>query len=322
MKKKLLCVFITVLLAISAFAGCGNAAADNGSVTAASAAAVQESIPSKDRSGNPITVPDKVSTIISMAPSVTQELVELGLGDRIIACDTQSPSYTKGLKDGIPQFDMMAPDQEKIIALKADIVFTSGMSSQGGEDAYKAVRDAGICVADIPSSTSIKGIGEDIRFVGDCVGKSSEAKKMADDMNSEVSEIKAISSKITDKKKVLFEIAESPEIYSAGKNTYIDEIISDIGAENACADQDSWCSVTDESAVAANPDVILTNVNYVKDAVADIKALDGWKEVSAVKNGEVYYIDNAASSLPNGHITDAMKEMAKDVYPDAYKDLR
>ena len=257
-----------------------------------------------------------------MSPSVTQELTELGLADEIIACDSQSPSYVQGLNADIPQFDMMNPDQEKIISLKPDIVFTSGMSSQDGTDAFKSVRDAGICVADIPSSTSIAGVGEDIQFIGDCVGKSSEAAKITEDMNSQVEAIKKIGSTITDKKSVLFEIAESPSIYSTGKNTFIDEMITDIGAVNVMGDQDSWCAVTDEAAIASDPDVILTNVNYVDDAVADIKALDGWDAVKAVKNGNIYYIDNAASSLPNEHIIDAMKEMAKDVYPDEYKNLK
>ena len=216
---------------------------------------------------------------------------------------------------------MMDPDQEQIIALKADIVFTSGMSSQGGTDAFQSVRDAGICVADIPSSTSIQGVEEDIQFIGDCVGKSAEAKQIADDMKADVDAVKKLGSSIKEKKKVLFEMSESPQIYSAGKNTFIDEMITDIGAVNVMGDQDSWCAVTDEAAIAANPDVIITNVNYVDDAAGNIKSAAGWQDVTAVKNGDVYYIDNAASSIPNEHIIDAMKQMAKDIYPDEYKNI-
>ena len=43
--------------------------------------------------------------------------------------------------------------------------------------------------------------------------------------------------------------------------------------------------------------------------------------MTAVAEGQVAYIDNAASSLPNHHIVDALVEMAKAVYPDAYAEL-
>ncbi len=333
---------LAAVMAASLFTGCGSrgnvpevtetaSATSSEAATAASAetAAASSAVSgqdkaalSEDRAGNSIKVPDEVNTIISMSPAVTQVLVELGLSDKIIACDTQSPMYAEGLKQDIPQFDMMEPDQEQIMALKADIIFTSGMSSSGGTDVFAQVRKSGACIADIPSSTSIEGIGEDIRFIGDCVGESEKAEKIVSDMNDQVQAIKTIGDSIKDKKNVLFEISASPEIYSTGKGTFIDEMISDIGAVNVVADQDSWCSVTDEAAINMNPDVILTSVNYTDDPVGDIRSLEGWKEVTAVKNGDVYYIDNASSSLPNEHIVEAMKEMAKDIYPDEYKELK
>ena len=42
--------------------------------------------------------------------------------------------------------------------------------------------------------------------------------------------------------------------------------------------------------------------------------------MKAVKDKQVYYIDNIASSIPNHNIVKALKEMAKAVYPDKYKD--
>ena len=124
-----------------------------GSSTAASTETAGK--PSKDRSGNEITVPDTINAIISLSPAETEMLCDLGLGDKIIACDTYSPQYVTDLPDGIPQLDMMSPDCEKIVSLKPDIVFTSGMSSSDGTDAFASGRQAGVCVADIPSSSSI-----------------------------------------------------------------------------------------------------------------------------------------------------------------------
>ena len=60
------------------------------SFTATGYGAETEADLSADRSGNPISVPDKVESIISMAPSTTRILIDLGLSDKIVACDTYS----------------------------------------------------------------------------------------------------------------------------------------------------------------------------------------------------------------------------------------
>lgn len=302
----------------SAASGASTAAAQTGSSSEASSAK-----PSKDRSGNDITVPDTINAIVSMSPAETEMLDDLGLIDKVVACDTYSPQYVKDLPKDVVQFDMMSPDAEKIVSLKPDIVFTSGMSSSDGSDAFASVKKAGVCVADIPSSSSISGIQDDIRFVAACVGKADDGEKVVSDMQAQIDKIAAIGKTISDDKKktVLFEISGSPSIYSVGKDTYIDEMINLIGAKNVTGDQESWISVTDENAIKADPDVILTGSNAEKDPAASILALKGWENVSAVKNKEVYYIDNASVMMPSEDIVEALKEMAVAVYPDEYSSI-
>ena len=70
-----------------------------------------------------------------------------------------------------------------------------------------------------------------------------------------------------------------------------------------------------------NPDVIITNVNYVDDPVGVIKSSTGWQNVTAIRNGAVYYIDADASNQPNNHVIDATIQMAKLIYPDAFADF-
>ncbi len=282
---------------------------------------------SEDRSGNAITLPDKVESIISMAPSTTRILLDLGLSDEIVACDTYSySSCGSELPADIPQFDMMAPDQEQIIALGADIIFTTGMSASQGTDVFETVREAGACVADIPSSASLEDIEEDIRFIGACVGKGDEAAAIADDMQKKIDELSAIGSSISDeeKKSVLFELytpsADNPIIYTAGDNTYINEMLTLIGAVNvAAAEGDQWPALSEEAAVAADPDVILTADMYTPDVINAILTMSGWENVTAVKNGAVYQINSDAVNQPNHHVVDAMIEMAVAVYPDKYE---
>ena len=273
-------------------------------------------VPTEDRAGNAIAVPAEVTKVISLAPSTTQVIEALDLLDTLVAVDTQTPLYVEGTSE-LPQFDMMAPDVEQIAALEPDVVFTSGMSYLD-DNPFAALTEMGICVIEIPSSSSIAAVEEDIAFIASCLGKEAEGRAIVDGMQAKIDELAAIGAGIEEKKTVLFEISALPYIYSFGAGTFLDEMITMIGAENVLGDQEGWLAVNEEDAVAANPDVILTNVNYIEDSVGEILGREGWDVVTAVANGDVYYIDNGASSLPNQHIVDAMIEMAVAVYPEAY----
>ena len=281
-------------------------------------------IPTKDRAGNDIKVPEKVEKIVSMAPSTTQFLIDLGLADKIIGIDTNSASYADKLKADIPQFDMMSPDNEAIAALAPDIVFTSGMSSVGGTSPLQSLVDSGICVADIPTRSSISGICEDLEFIGACVGKGMEALAYSKGFTAFMAGIEEIGKNIPaeEQKTVLVMMnvpsAEFPTIYTFGKGTYMNEMIETLGAKNVFADQEGWLSVSVEDVIAANPDVILMDCNWLPGAAEQVKALEGWENVNAVKNGEVYQIDEDTCSRPNMHISDATLEWAKCIYPDTY----
>ena len=277
--------------------------------------------PSVDRAGNPLEIPAKIEKIISLAPSVTQTIEALGLKEKLIAVDTQSPFYTENL-DKLPQFNMMAPDLEALAALKPDIIFVTGMSSVGGEDPFKQLRDLEIPVATIPSSISIEGIKEDTQFIADSLSLSDAGKKLNDEMQAEIDKFAKIGQSITTKKKVLFEIAALPDIYSFGQKTFLHEMIELLGAENVLADQESWVALNEEEAIVKNPDVILTSVNYIEDPVKEILERNGWDKVTAIKDKAVFAIDNASSSLPNHNIIKALKEMALAIYPEEYKEMK
>ena len=275
-------------------------------------------LPTADRAGNAITVPAEITRIISLAPSTTQVLEALGALDSLVAVDNQTPMYVDGTSE-LPQFDMMAPDVEQIAALEPDVVFASGLSYLDGNP-FAALTEMGVCVVDIPSSASIADVEDDIRFIAACLGKDAEGEAIVNEMSASIDAIAAIGATIEDKKTVLFEISALPYIYSFGAGTFLDEMITLIGAENVFGDQAGWLAVSEEDAVAANPDVILTNVNYIEDSVGEILGREGWDVVTAVANADVHYIDNGASSLPNQHIIDALIEMAVAVYPEAYAD--
>lgn len=274
-------------------------------------------LPMTDRAGNEISIPKEINKIISMSPANTEILVELGFGDKIIATDEYSKDI-KGLPEDIPLFDMMAPDAEQIVALEPDIIFTTGMSMAEGNDPYKPIKDIGICVVFIPSSDSIEGIYEDIMFFAKSLSAEDKGIEVVNNMITKIEEIKEIGSSIENKKTVYFEIAAAPTLYSFGKGVFLNEMIEIIGAENVLAQHDMWISISEENVIASDPDVIITNVDYIDNPVEEIKSRSGWENMTAVKNNDVYFVDNYATSHANHFIIKGLEQMAEAVYPDIY----
>ena len=278
----------------------------------------------QDREGNEFNVPTQVNTIISTAPSNTEVLVALGLADKLVAVDKYSADV-EGISEDIPKIDFRNPDAEAIIALNPDIVIASGHNKAGDEDPFALIKEAGIPVAYIPSSYSIDGIYGDIEFIASLTGTEKEGTELVNSMKKEVEAIKAIGDTITDKKNVYFEIGSGSGLYTFGNETFLNELIETVGATNIFANENSWITVTPEAVIDANPDVILANTPGTneagKTAVEDIMSREGWDTINAVKDGDVYQLDKNSSSRPSQNVIKALKEIAKAIYPNEYKDF-
>lgn len=272
-----------------------------------------------DREGTEVNIQTKIEKIISTAPSNTEVLMALGLGDKLVAIDKYSTDI-EGINTELPQIDFLNPDAETIIGLEPDIVIASGHNKTGSvEDPFKAISEAGIPVVYIPSSDSIDGIYKDIEFIADVVNERSKGKEIVDDMKAQVEEIKAIGDTITDKKSVYFEISPAPYLSSFGKSTFLNEMIEIIGAKNIFENEEGWISPTAEAIIDANPDVIITNAGYMENPTEEIKSRDAWENINAIKNNEVYLVDQNASSRPSQNVIKALEQMAKAVYPEHYE---
>lgn len=321
--KKILSLILALAMAASV-AGCAAQPASGSASAPAPVSAPSSAVsapaaekPTTDPSGAEVNIPDEIGSVVVLAPSIAETLVSLGCSDLIVGYDAQSVGL-EGLPEGVPTFDMMQPDMEQLAALKPDVLFVSNMTLYDQTNPYQQLMDMGVCVLCVPNADSITAIQEDIAFIAAAMGKTAEGDARIVDMQAELDRIAAIGATVTDKKSVYFEISAAPSMYSFGSGVFLNEMIELIGAENVLADQEGWLPVEAETIVAADPDVILTNVNYIDDPVAEILGRSGWEGMSAVQNGQVFTIDNMASSLSNQNIVKALDQMAKAVYPELF----
>lgn len=279
----------------------------------------QTALPTTDPSGAAIAIPEEVNTVIALAPSICETLVALGEGEKLVGYDLQSVGL-EGLPEGVPTFDTVNPDVEQLTALAPDMLLVSSLSLYDQEAPYQPLIDAGVCVICVPTSVSIENVRSDVRFLAAALSVPEEGERVVEEMDAELDRLSAMVSDIPEeeKKSVYFEISPAPYLYSTGSGTYLHEMIELAGGKNVLADQNDWISVEGESVVAANPDVIFTNVNYMDAPVDEILSREGWAGISAVTNQDVYYIDNMASSLPNQNIVKAVEQMVQALYPERY----
>jgi iron complex transport system substrate-binding protein len=116
------------------------------------------------------------------------------------------------------------------------------------------------------------------------------------------------------------EVAPAPDIFTTGKNTFMNEMLTTIHANNVAGDQQGWIKVDQENIVQKNPDVIITTYGYyVKDSTQQVLTRQGWENVTAVKNKRVIDVNSDLVDRPGPRVVEGVEELAKAIYPDVFK---
>ena len=273
-----------------------------------------------DRSGRKVTISGPINRIISTAPSNTEIIADLGLAYKLVAIDRHSANVS-GIPEGLVQLDFFYPDAEVILNLEPDIIIASGHNPTGsGGDPFRLLREAGIPSVYISMSKSIDDIYRDIAFIAELLGEREKGEELIFSMKTQIAGITEYVPFIENIKSVYFEISAAPDMMTFGKDSYINDMITVIGARNIF-ENDNWLvSPGAESVIGLNPDVILTNVNYIDDPVGEIKARPGFDHINAVINNRIYQIDTDSSVRPSSRIILALRQMVRAVYPEENED--
>jgi iron complex transport system substrate-binding protein len=241
-----------------------------------------------NREGGYSNVPDSVETIISGSPAITEILIGLDLGEKIIKADADSAGIF-GLDPAICDFDLT----QLANGTTADLVFLPGKMNDyhfnSGNIAY------------IPPSNSIEGIKLDIEYIAVMTGAQEKAPDLISEINTAVLEVKEAAYGIPPKT-VYYEIKMG---LTPGYDTLINEIISTAGGNNIFGSLKGNVTVSPEEIKTLEPDVILLDRD---DPDLEISARPGWGELDAVKNDDVHILYNPIR--PSQKITDALYEIS------------
>lgn len=321
--KKYWKIALSAFLALGLLAACGEQSKNDKEATSQTQ---EQQVTKQQQATFPVTITDATGKdivleapperIISLIPSNTEILFGLGLNDKIVGVndnDDYPPEVADKEKVGSTEFNI-----EQIIALQPDIVFAheSGMASLGG--AMDQLEAAGVKVFVVTNASDFNDIYTTIEQLGRATGKLPEAQKTIANMKAKVEEVQA---KLQDvkPKKVFVEISDEPEIYTPGKNTFMQEMLDMIHTENIAADTDGWFKMDAEQIITKNPDVIVVTYNYVPDIVTKIPQRAGFETITAVKNKAIVQVDENMTSRQGPRLADGLEELAKAIYPEAFE---
>jgi len=261
----------------------------------------------------PVSSTQKINRIISAAPSNTEIIIGLGLGDHLVAIDKYSEDIT-GIQAGLPKIDFFYPDTEAIIGLAPDLVIANEINSFGvADNPFKMLGDLGIRVLQVPTSAGIEGIYSDILLIAETLEVKEKGESLVQSMKDEIESIASPAGerRLSNRKSVYFEISSIPTMVSFGQGAYLDEMIEIAGGRNIFSDQRGWFSPSAEEIISRNPDIIFVLVYGGEDAAGEIINRRAFESITAVRENRVYGIDANSASRPSQNIMLALREMSR-----------
>lgn len=257
-----------------------------------------------DDDGVEITIAAEPQRIVTFAPSMTEIVYALGLGDRLVGVsgpfDDFPPEATTVEQVGGSGDFGVDPNVERVVALEPDLFLTIS-----GGDAWKAeLRDLGVPVVTL-NATDFADLLEDIETVGTLTGASAEAQGLVEDMAARADSVAALA---TERVSCFFEVYYPP-LTTVGPDTFVYDLLERAGCDpvtaGAKSDYPEW-SV--EDLVASAPQMYLATSDSVKGpgAIAKRPGFDG---IAAVAAGNIVLLDGDLITRPGPRVVDGLEQL-------------
>jgi iron complex transport system substrate-binding protein len=238
----------TILLTVGTVTACGSDRAPQPERTDTRASAIEV----RDTEGRTVAFGSPPERIISLVPSATHALIELGARDRLVGrtdYDTAAalatlPSVGGGLH----------PTIETLIALEPDFVIR--FAGQTDVETPARLDDLGVAhLAVAPESVAdTKGM---ILDLGRIVGREEQGAVLVQTIDSVLADIRSRVAAL-EPVRVAWVVGGDPP-WVSGPGTYIDDLLSVAGGRNVFDDLGRlWAATSVESLVARQPDLVLT----------------------------------------------------------------
>ncbi|MBD3414266.1 MAG: ABC transporter substrate-binding protein [Candidatus Aminicenantes bacterium] len=264
-----------------------------------------------------IQSPREYERIICAAPSVTEMVFSLGLGDRVVGV-SHFTVYPPAAQDKKSIGGLINPSKERIIALNPDLVLTQGKHERLAE----LCRTQNIKFVSVKIE-EIKDIHKAILELGILLNAQKKAQRLSQKIKKDLS---ALTAKIQNipPKKVFLCLSHTPGdltgLMTTGQGTFLHEIIEMSGGINIFSDiKERYPRVSKESLIMRHPDIIIEVYAKGLNLNQQEMLLKDWDRLSilpAVGNSRIHFLTEDYLLIPGVRVNLILKKFIQTLHPE------
>lgn len=265
-----------------------------------------------DQVGRQVEVPEAPQRVVSLMPSITEVMFDLGAGELLVGVTqfaTTPAAATKIAKVG----SYVHLDVERIIRLNPDLC----LAVRDGNPKHVVDRLVALGVpVFVIDPRNLEQVVESIVLLGQVLHRQPQAKILAAKMNHLLQNVEAKVMQTTSRPRVFFQIDASP-IISAGNNTFIDQLIVKAGGINVAAGPTAYPRYSWEDVLRLQPEVVIVASMAGGYSNEQLKAgWQKWPQVSAVAQDRLHVVDADYFDRPTIRLLQGLEQMLKIIHPE------
>ncbi len=266
-----------------------------------------------DQLGRRLEVPADPRRVVALAESVTEIVFAVGRGERLVGTTRFADHPPEALR--LPRVGTYIQlDIERIAALRPDL----GIGTRDGNPraAVERLEALGIPVY-VTHPMGLAAMIASIREIGRLLNAEGRAEELARDLERRIAAVAARAQAQGRRPRVFFQIGVDP-VVSAGRGTFLHELIETAGGENAAGEAEGYPQYSAEHLVRLAPEVVvITTMTQGADFEAVRRGWSRFPNIPAVRDGRVHVVDAAVFNRPAPRLVDGLETLARLVHPAA-----
>jgi iron complex transport system substrate-binding protein len=250
--------------------------------------------------------------IISLAPSNTEILFALGLGDRVVGV-TDYCNYPPEAQQKEKVMGYSTPDIEKIVALNPDLI----LAGYGNPiDVVYTLEGLGLTVFGI-KTTGLDDLLNDIKTVGEVTDKELEAQALTSQMAVGIQAVTNQTEELEPRPKVFYLLwgGEEGALWTAGSGTFVDELIEKAGGVSICHNLTGFTTISIEDVIARDPEIIIASEGSYDWAKNETGPL---ADTNASQTDRIFTCDDDLVQRPGPRLVEGLEWFAYFIHPEMF----